>query len=239
MSSFAPFDRRGYRTVSPRAGYAVWSASYEETIKPDIDRWLLDALTGVAWAEVERAADLGCGTGRTGAWLKDRGVRRVDGVDLTPEMLARARERAVFDELRIADVRDSGLPSASYDLITTCLVDEHLPALAPLYRESGRLARPGAAHVIVGIHPFFVMHAGMPTHFDGPGGEPTAIETHVHLFSDHAQAALAAGWRLAELREQVIDDRWVAQKAKWAAHRDVPISYAFVWRRDGEAPPAR
>jgi SAM-dependent methyltransferase len=232
LATFTNFDRRGYRTVSPRDGYALWSTTYEATIKPDMDRWLLEALTSVAWDRVERAADLGCGTGRTGAWLRDRGVGRVDGVDVTPEMLERARERGVFAELHLADVRDSGLGAASYDLVTTCLVDEHLASLGPLYRESARLVRPGGAHVIVGFHPFFVMRSGMPTHFDGPGGEPLAIETHVHLFSDHVQAALAAGWRLAEAREQVIDERWVAQKPSWAAHRDVPISYAFVWRRD-------
>src|SRR5260370_15243273 len=40
-----------------------------------------------------------------------------------------------------------------------------------------------------------------------------------------------AGWQLAELREQVIDDRWVKTKPSWAAYRDVPISFACVWRR--------
>ena len=62
-------------------------------------------------------------------------------------------------------------------------------------------------------------------------GEPVAIETHVHLLSDHVTAALAAGWRLAELREQVIDDRWVKMKPSWTTYRDVPISFACVWRR--------
>lgn len=231
MPPFAAYDRRHYRTVAPRDGYALWSTTYEATIKPDMDRRLLAALTSVDWPHVERAADLGCGTGRTGAWLRERGVRHIDGVDLTPEMLAGARALGVFADLRVADVRATGLPAAHYDLVTTCLVDEHLPDLAPLYRESARLARPGGAHVLVGFHPFFIMRSGMPTHFNGPGGEPIAIETHVHLLSAHTAAALAAGWRLAELREQVIDDAWVAQKPSWAAHRDVPISHALVWRR--------
>ena len=37
---------------------------------------------------------------------------------------------------------------------------------------------------------------GMPTHFDSASGEPVAIETHLHLLSDHIDAALAAGWEL-------------------------------------------
>lgn len=60
------------------------------------------------------------------------------------------------------------------------------------------------------------MATGMPTHFQAADGDPVAIETHVHLFSDLAKAALAAGWQLAELREQVIDDRWVKSKPSWA-----------------------
>ena len=89
----------------------------------------------------------------------------------------------------------------------------------------------GAAFVLVGFHPFFMMMSGMPTHFKGTDGEPVANETHVHLFSDHVKAAVASGWQLAELREQVIDDRWVKTKASWEAYRDVPISFACVWRR--------
>src|SRR5689334_5058598 len=133
MPSFASFDRRGYRSLPAREGYALWAATYEHTVKRGMDVWLLDRVRTVAWSGVGRAADLGCGTGRTGAWLAARGVARIDGVDLTPEMLARARERGVFAELREGDVCATGLPSDTYDLVTTCLVDEHLADLAPLY----------------------------------------------------------------------------------------------------------
>jgi SAM-dependent methyltransferase len=230
MPAFDLFDRRHYRSATAREGYGVWAASYEATIKPDMDAWLLERV-GVDWTAVARAADLGCGTGRTGAWLAGKGVRAIDGVDVTPEMLDRARARGVFGELRCADVAATGLPGGAYDLVTTCLVDEHLADLAPIYCEAARLAAPGAAYVLVGFHPFFIMATGMPTHFDAPDGAPLAIETHVHLASDHVRAAHAAGWRLAELHEQVIDDRWVAAKPSWGKHRGVPISFAFVWRR--------
>lgn len=231
MPAFRSFDQRGYPTVGAREGYGVWAATYEQTVKRDMDLWLLAQIKSVSWSAIDRAVDLGCGTGRTGAWLAAHGVREVHGVDLTPEMLEQARQRNVFAQLVIADVRATGLPSASYDLVTTSLVDEHLADLAPLYGEAARLARSDAAYVLVGFHPFFIMKVGMPTHFDGPNGEPLAIETHVHLMSDHVKAALAAGWELAEMHEQVIDDRWVETKASWAAYRDVPISFAFVWRR--------
>jgi SAM-dependent methyltransferase len=235
MPDFSSFDTRGYRMVPAREGYGVWSSSYEDTIKKDMDLWLLDRIATVRWAEVRRAADLGCGTGRTGEWLRAHGVGEVDGVDLTPEMLERARARGVFRRLAVADVSASGLEAGAYSLVTTCLVDEHLGDLRPLYRESARLAGGEGTHVLVGFHPFFIMKSGMPTHFDGPDGKPLAIETHVHLFSEHVQAAMEAGWSLAELHEQVIDDRWLALKPKWAPMKDFPVSFAFVWRRGGGA----
>src|SRR5262249_22778428 len=131
MPAFSSFDTRGYRTVSAREGYGLWSPSYEETVKEDMALWLLDQVRTVDWGATCRAADLGCGTGRTGSWLAAHGVRRIDGIDLTPEMPERARRRGVFETLAVADVCASGLEAHAYDLVTTSLVDEHLPDLAP------------------------------------------------------------------------------------------------------------
>ena len=72
----------------------------------------------------------------------------------------------------------------------------------------------------------------MPTHFDDASGEPIAIETHLHLLGEHVNAAAAAGWRLAELRERLIDDSWIELKPKWEPLRGHPIAFAGVWRSE-------
>jgi SAM-dependent methyltransferase len=229
---FADFDARGYRFVDVRTGYGEWVSTYEQTVEDVMDLALLERLSEPSWAAVTRAADLGCGTGRTGEWLRGKGVPAIDGVDLTPEMLAVARGRGAHDSLAEADVVATGLPDGGYDLVISSLVDEHLADLHPLYREARRLAAPNAAFVLVTYHPHFIMTAGMPTHYTSGSGEPVAIATHVHLISDHVTAGFAAGWRLAELHEGVIDDRWIAAKPKWERFRNHPISAAYVWRRD-------
>jgi SAM-dependent methyltransferase len=231
MSDFTQFDRRGYPTVDARTGYGEWAETYEDSVLDAMDLALLDRVEGVDWAAAGAIADLGCGTGRTGAWLRERTEAAIDGVDLTPEMLDRARARGIFRSLEVADVAASGLESEAYDVITTSLVDEHLASLEPLYAESFRLARPGGAHVLVGFHPFFIIASGMPTHYDSSSGEPVAIATHVHLLSDHVAAAMRAGWTLAEFHEATIDDAWIAAKPRWEAQRGQPISFCFVWRR--------
>jgi SAM-dependent methyltransferase len=231
MTDFKAFDTRGYRTVDVRTGYGEWVATYEDTVEDTMDIALLDVLREVAWSGAV-VADLGCGTGRTGTWMRDHGVEAIDGVDLTPEMLERARARGVYRRLLEGDVGDTGLQSGAYDLVMTCLVDEHLADLGPLYAEAHRLARPGGGFVLVGFHPHFIMAAGMPTHYDSASGEPVAIDTYVHLLSEHVTVGLAAGWRLAELRERVIDDAWLELKPKWERLRGQPVAFAVAWRKD-------
>ncbi len=55
------------------------------------------------------------------------------------------------------------------------------------------------------------------------------LSTYVHPISEHVAAARAAGWRLVEMHERLIDDRWIALKPKWARLRHHPISLAFIW----------
>jgi len=234
MLEFSNFDRRHYPIVPVREGYRGWQPSYGTTVQDEMDLVLLDALESVAWTAIEHAADLGCGTGRTGAWLRARGVVRLDGIDLTPEMLSVARSRHIYDRLLEADIAATGLGGGVYDLVTTCLVDEHLRDLRPLYREAARLLQPGGAHVLVGYHPYFIMASGIPTHFDSSPGQSVAIETYVHLFSDHVAAAGSVGLSLVEMRERLVDDRWIDLKPRWKPYRNHPVSFAMVWRKTAQ-----
>jgi SAM-dependent methyltransferase len=211
-----------------REGYAAWAPSYEATVLDLMDLRLAERLTGVDWARAATALDFACGTGRVGAWLKARGVAEIDGIDLTPAMLERARARGVYRELTVGDVTAVDRPDGTYDLVTQSLADEHMADLAPVYREAARLTTADGRFVLIGFHPFFLM-AGVPTHFDAAPGRSVAIESWVHLFADHVAAANAAGWRLAEMIEGLVDEAWIAAKPKWAAYRDRPVSFAMVW----------
>jgi SAM-dependent methyltransferase len=231
MPRFLDFDARGYRSVDVRTGYGDWVATYEQTVQDTMDVALLERLSSVEWGRVQAAVDLGCGTGRTGLWLRQRGVGMIDGVDLTPEMLSVARNKGVYRSLVEADLGATRLPGAAYDLVSVCLVDEHLADLQPLYREAFRLARPAGCLVLVGYHPQFIMAAGMPTHYTSRSGEQVAIDTHLHLLSEHVTAALSCGWRLSEMRERVIDESYLAHKPKWERFRNQPIAFAFAWHK--------
>jgi SAM-dependent methyltransferase len=227
---FKPFDARHYPTLAVSEGYAEWARTYDAVVQDEMDLRLLARLTAVDWAAAGCVLDLACGTGRIGLWLRAQGVMKLDGLDLTPAMLRRAQARGVYNRLLEGDVRDTGLPAARYDLALMVLADEHLEDLVPMYREVARIAKAGACFVMVGYHPHFMLN-GIPTHFNRASGQPVAIETYVHLLSDHFKAARQAGWGLLEMDEGLVDEAWLVKKPKWARYRNHPVSFAMVWRR--------
>lgn len=226
---FTPFDQRGYPVTGAAQGYGEWAATYEASVSDAMDLRLLDRIACIEWPKVGRAIDLACGTGRIGAWLRGRGVGSLDGQDLTPAMLAQAEARGIYDELRTGDLREPSFDAGAYALAVTSLVDEHLTDLAPMYAEAARLLGDGGWFVNVGMHPQFMMTVGMPTHYHTASGEAIAIETHLHTFEEHVIAGVAAGLRLVELREGLIDDGFIAGKPKWAKLRGTPITVCGVW----------
>lgn len=226
----ARYDKRNYPIVGVQEGYGDWVRTYEQTVLDEMDLRLLERLETVNWAAPEVILDLACGTGRIGAWISQHSPAILDGVDITPQMLAVARAKDIYRALYTADITDTGLPAQTYDLCIQSLADEHLPALPPLYAEVARLTRPGGHFVLVGYHPQFLM-AGMPTHYDRKPGEPVTIRSYVHLLSDHVKAARAAGWSLLEMDEGLIDEAWLQKKPKWQVYAGLPISFSMVWQK--------
>ncbi len=70
--------------------------------------------------------DLGCGTGLCGQAVRSL-AKRLDGVDLSPQMLAKAQERKIYDELEVADIYSFMEKKAGcYDVIVAAGVFEHI-----------------------------------------------------------------------------------------------------------------
>lgn len=110
----------------------------------------------VAEAEIELGSDasvveIGCGVGRMTAYFAEHAAK-VIALDVSPEMLTRARERlasATNIEFRVATGSGlSGVADASADLVFSYIVLQHIPdsAIALDYlRDAGRVLRPGGS----------------------------------------------------------------------------------------------
>jgi SAM-dependent methyltransferase len=101
------------------------------------------------------ALDFGCGPGRLSAGLGSAGFAKVIGVDVSPTMLAKAKEilpaeLADVCEFRLNEGTDlASVGDGSVDLVYTCRVLQHMPReLSHGYiREFMRIAAPGGAVV--------------------------------------------------------------------------------------------
>ena len=84
-------------------------------------------------ARFESALDLGCGTGLCGVLVRPR-VGRLTGIDLSPRMLAKARELGVYDRLELADIVEFLAASEeSFDLVLAADVFIYVGDLAPVF----------------------------------------------------------------------------------------------------------
>lgn len=98
-------------TAETRQLYDDWAASYESEIAengyatPGRCAAALAQFSGDLTAPV---LDFGCGTGLSGLALKLAGFPVIDGMDLSPEMLAEARNKGIYRDLSV--VSGDGTP---------------------------------------------------------------------------------------------------------------------------------
>ncbi|HEY4274272.1 MAG TPA: methyltransferase domain-containing protein [Rhizomicrobium sp.] len=96
---------------------------------PQILRDLADLV--MPWQSDLAVLDLGCGTGLAGMVFKDKAAR-LDGIDLSPAMIEKARARGIYDGLAVGDIETA--PAAHYDLILAADTLVYLGDLAPVFR---------------------------------------------------------------------------------------------------------
>ena len=87
--------------------------------------------------------DLGCGTGLSGVAFKEF-AKRIDGVDLSCEMLKLARKRRIYKTLTKSDIISHlNQVSRRYDLVTGADVFVYFGALNALFAGIEKILKPG------------------------------------------------------------------------------------------------
>jgi ubiquinone/menaquinone biosynthesis C-methylase UbiE len=128
--------------MDPRAYYDVMSEGYERERHAGYHKYLDEAeVAAVAdLAKGREVLEVGCGTGLILQRLAGL-ARRAAGVDLSPGMLARARERGL--DVREADATALPFGDATFDVAVSFKVLAHIPEVAKAIAEMCRVVRPG------------------------------------------------------------------------------------------------
>ena len=153
-----PYLARAYGLRGPddaRALYDEWAEHYDSDLTDASQGYVAPALAADTVVRVAGTGvtvlDAGCGTGLVGAALAERGVGVVDGVDVSPGMLDRARATGAYRSLEPADLtRPLPTPADSYDVVVCVGTLTHGHVGPEVLAEFVRVTRPGG-HVVATV----------------------------------------------------------------------------------------
>lgn len=154
----------------------------------------------------ETVLDLGSGAGFD-AFLAAREVGdagRVIGIDMTPEMLERARRNAAVGGYRNVEFREGHIEALpveddSVDLVISNCVINLVPDKRAVYREVARVLRPGGRVVVSDV----VLDAPLPEAVAASVAALTGCVAGAAMRTDYLRTVAEAGLRDVE----VVDDK--------------------------------
>jgi len=198
-----PFARRrrvAIQRLDPQSAYQLWAGSYPPRphnplmeVEQEMVLALLPDVRGLT------ALDAGCGSGRYLRELGDRGARTI-GMDVSPAMIARARETTT--RIARADLRALPFAAMSIDLVVCGLALGDLAEIELALAEIARVLRPGGRVIYSVVHPGGEA-AGWSRTFES-NGRTLAIDGYWHSLDRHRQACQAAGLAIEEWREPAL-----------------------------------
>lgn len=152
---------------------------------------------------VERALDLGTGTGRNLGLLAKRGVTTRIGVDCSIAMLKRAPASGA--PLVAGDAAAIPFAPEAFDLVLASLMAGDLEDLSRFTREASRVLRRGGSLLYSDFHPSWNERNWQRT-FESADGRKWRISYHPHRLDDHLAALDAAALEAVVLEEPRLGD---------------------------------
>lgn len=151
------FDAESVRDFWDRAATAYWQ--HQATGRDYYRYEFFGPAQLLMCGEVQgqRILDVGCGTGYFARELARRGAS-VTGIDISPGMIAYARQEEIVEPLGVryevldaADLANSGL--GVFDMATSCVALQDMPAVPEVLRGVRSALRSGTRFVISITHP--------------------------------------------------------------------------------------
>jgi len=208
-----------------REGYDRWSEIYDAEDNPlialETDQ-VADLLGNVSGL---RILDVGCGTGRQTLKMAASGAE-VTGMDFSEGMLAQALAKAhAKNVLFIRHDMTTRFPfeAAEFDVVTCCLVLDHIETPELLFREMRRVCREDGFILLSVMHPAMLLK-GVEAQFPEPGtGRKIRPASASNQISDYVMAAMRAGLRFDRMSEHVVDEALAARSPRAQKYLGWPL----------------
>jgi ubiquinone/menaquinone biosynthesis C-methylase UbiE len=200
--------RRKPLRLAPREAYRLWAETYDaesDNAVLALEHGIFRDLLGDIPLAGRSVVDVGCGTGRHWGELMAPGPARLQGVDSSPEMLARLRSRHPEAALHVRPGEDlEVLEDASVDVLVSTLMLGHVRDADRELREWVRVLRgPGAQILLTDFHPA-AHESGMKRTFSHRG-ETLEVE-HRHVTIAALRALFASnGLEVVRCVERALD----------------------------------
>lgn len=191
--------------MDTRQAYNAWSTQYDTNENKTRDLEAQSLRESFANISFNKCLEIGCGTGKNTSWLITK-ARQVTSVDLSEEMLAKAKQKitAANVEFKLADITGAwSFANGPYDLITFSLVLEHIQDLHHIFNEISKVATADAQIYIGELHPF-KQYAGSKARFETEQGVQV-VQCYTHNISEYIDAAKKHSFQLQSL-EEYFDD---------------------------------
>ncbi len=197
---------------------------------------MLPAIAGL------KVVDLGCGFGWFCRWAREAGASQVLGLDVSENMLARARETTPDTAVAYerADLERLTLPAGSFDLAYSSLALHYIEKLEPLLDVVHRALLPGGRLVFSIEHPLYTAPTRPGWVEDASGRKTWPLDRYLEegprstdwlakgVVKQHRAIAtylnqlIASGFALEHLEEWGPTDAQIAAHPEWKVERDRP-----------------
>lgn len=121
--------------------------------------------------ENKRLLDLGCGFGWHCAYAIENGASKAVGVDISENMLARARNEngSANTEYLCLPIEDVDFPDGSFDVVLSSLAFHYVESFGDICQKVSRMLSPGGAFVFSVEHPIFTAFGTEDWFYDESG----------------------------------------------------------------------
>ena len=192
--------------MNTQQAYNAWASQYDTNLNKTRDLEAIALRSNLATINFNRCFEIGCGTGKNTAWFAEK-AKHVTAVDLSEEMLAKAKEKVSSDkvEFKQEDItKDWTFRNGLYDLVSFSLVLEHIDNLDHIFKEVSASLNTGGYVYIGELHPFKQYNGSKARFETGTGIQ--VVQCFNHHLSDFLLPAKKYGLSVVDINEYFDDD---------------------------------